>query len=81
MRDREPDPKETLELLDKLVSLKLLEDSTFRRMHHLGDSLSGFRSYCQKIKSFRRDGANRRMHEKLRKILHAHKGQRGSDWR
>jgi hypothetical protein len=79
MRDREPDPKETVKLLDRLVSLKLVDDSKFRRMHHLGDSLAGFRSYCQKIKSFRLDGANRKMHENLWKMLDAHERKLASN--
>jgi hypothetical protein len=72
MRDGVPDPEETLKLLDRLVSLKLLDEPRFRGMHHFGGSMSGFRSYCHTIKSFRPNGANHRLHEELQNLLDGH---------
>ena len=72
MQDRGPDPKQTVEILDRLVSLRLLNETQFRRMHHLGGSISAFRNYCRTVKSFHADGNNRGIHEHLQKMLEAY---------
>lgn len=69
MPDRRPDPKDTIRILDRLVERKLLNETQFRDMHHLGGSMTGFRSYCSTIASFRRNGTNQNLHDKLQKML------------
>ena len=72
MLDYGPDPKHTIDILDQLVKLGLLSEAEFRQMHHLGGSISSFRSYCKTVKSFRPNSGNRRVHEELQRILDSH---------
>jgi len=72
MPNREPDPRDTIGIIDRLVELKLLNEAEFRQTHHLGGSIAGFRSYCSKVKSFRANSENRRLHEALQKMLDSH---------
>ena len=69
---RAPNPKETVKLIERLVSLQLLDETSFRLMHHRGDSIAGFSRYCQTVKTFIRDGANYKLHEELAKMLDGH---------
>ena len=46
MTDNGPNPRETVQIIDDLIELKLLSEADFRRMHHLGGSISDFRHYC-----------------------------------
>lgn len=71
MHDRGSDPKHTIAVIDQLVKTGRLTDAEFRQMHHLGDSITGFRSYCGKIKSFQPNGSNRRLHDELQGMLDA----------
>jgi hypothetical protein len=45
------------------------DDAQFRPLHHLGDSLAGFRRYCSKVKTFVPDGKNHELHLRLKKKL------------
>ena len=72
MPDRGPDPRHTIDILDRLQKRGLLNETEFRKMHHLGDSISGFRSYCKTVKSFKPNGENRRLHEELKRKLDFH---------
>jgi hypothetical protein len=76
MQDRGPNPKETIEIIDRLVALGLIDESRFRAMHHLGGSITGFRRYCDKKASFIIGGNNHKLHEKLKEMLDAHEGSR-----
>jgi hypothetical protein len=69
MPAKEPDPRDTVRILDRLVEQSLINERTFREMHHLGGSLAAFRKYCSKITSFRHHSENRRLHEKLQRLL------------
>lgn len=73
--DRGPNPKDTVAILDLLIALKLLSEAEFKSKHHLGGSISGFRSYCLEHKSFHRNGRNREIHEWLQMKLRAHQGR------
>jgi hypothetical protein len=68
MTYRGPDPKETAQILDRLVKAGRLSETQFRQMHHLGCSISSFRNHCFTVKSFRSNGNNRILHEKLEKL-------------
>jgi len=61
----------TITILDRLVDLRLIGEAEFQRMHHLHDSVAGFRSYCSKVKSFHRNGNNRKLHDWLQAKLDA----------
>ena len=65
----EPDPRDTVRIIGLLVTRGLLDEATFRRMHHFGDSLSSFQKYCTKIKSFQPNSLNRQLHEELQRML------------
>jgi hypothetical protein len=67
--DDGPVPKDTVVIIDQLVERGALDDLTFRRMHHLNDSLNGFRGYCQRVTRFRRDSRNRDLHDRLKAML------------
>ena len=69
MPAKEPDPRDTVRILDQLVEQGLLNERMFREMHHLGDSLANFRKYCSERTSFRHHSQNRRLHEKLQCLL------------
>jgi hypothetical protein len=76
MWSTEPDPRDTIRIIDQLVQKGLLDERNFRNMHHFGGSLSGFRRYCSTINNFRRESPNRRLHEVLRALLDSHSQQR-----
>lgn len=65
MADQEPDPKETAQMIDRLVKTGRLSEAQFQQMHHLGRSISSFRKYCHSVQSFQINGNNRILHEKL----------------
>lgn len=66
---RDPDPRDTVKIIDLLVEKRILDEPTFRRMHHLEGSISNFRRYCSKIKAFQQNSPNRRLHEELQRML------------
>ena len=72
MSSVEPDPRDTIRIIDQLVRKGLLDERTFRNMHHFGGSLSTFQKYCSTIRSFQRESKNRRLHEELRALLDSH---------
>ena len=78
MAAREPNPKDTIRIIDQLVDLGLLDERTFKHMHHFGGSLSTFQKYCSKISSFQHDSENYRLHEKLRNLLDSRSSGRNS---
>ena len=70
MRDQGPDPSDTVKIIDQLVSMGVMNNEKFKKMHHLGGSLHGFRTWCQeKVRSFQPNGNNRKLHEQLQKML------------
>jgi ACT domain-containing protein len=71
--DREPNPKETIQIIDLLVKRKLISEDEFKSMHHMGASMSSFKKYCSKITKFRRNGKNWDLHESLQKNLDSHR--------
>jgi hypothetical protein len=62
-------PQKAVATIDELVKKKLLTEQEFQKMHHLRDSIAGFKSYCRTIKRFQKDGSNHRLHENLLKRL------------
>ena len=57
--------QDTIALLDELRGYGL-NDSVFRpKLHHLGDSLNGFRAFCQTVSFFREHGCNQMLHKRL----------------
>jgi hypothetical protein len=66
--DAKPDPKETVGIIDALSKLGFTE-AQFRPLHHLGDSLAGFRSYCPSVQSFVAGGSNHRLAIELKRKL------------
>jgi hypothetical protein len=64
-----PDPKDTIRILDEFVRRELINDATFKQMHHLGDSMAGFQKYCSTVSSFTPGGNNHQLHDKLHKLL------------
>jgi hypothetical protein len=69
--ERNTDPKDSVRIIDELVRLGLLNDSAFSQLHHLGDSISGFKRYCSKVSRFRQNGQNQYLHDCLEAILHS----------
>jgi hypothetical protein len=63
-----PDPRETIRIVDSLMK-RGLSDAQFRSLHHLGDTLAGFRHYCSTVQSFVPQGKNSQLHDRLRKML------------
>jgi hypothetical protein len=61
-------PKQTLDILDKLVKLGLTNEA-FKKLHHLRDTIHGFRKWCVKTSRFIADGNNERVHERLKYLL------------
>lgn len=61
-------PKATLELLDDLEKLGLTNEA-FQKLHHLKDTIHGFRKWCEKKSSFVAGGNNERVHERLKYVL------------
>jgi hypothetical protein len=66
--DAEPDPRETVGIIDALLR-QGFSDAEFRSLHHLGDSPAGFRRYCSKLQSFVPGGRNHRLAVELQKEL------------
>ena len=64
MLNAKPDPEETIRLIERLKKLGF-ENSAFRRLHHLGDSMEGFCNFARKRQSFWVDGNNHRVHKRL----------------
>ena len=57
--------QDTIALIDELRGYGL-NDSVFRiKLHHLGDSLNGFRGFAEKVSFFRTSGCNQMLHERL----------------
>ncbi len=79
MPDRGPSPQETLRILDKLISRKLLDEEQFREMHHFtkrgkrGGTLGRFRTYCLKHESFNSDSDNDKLARELQELLDRHR--------
>jgi hypothetical protein len=67
-KEATPDPKETVRIIDALLK-RGLTDAQFRPIHHLGDSLAGFRGYCSRVQSFVDGGRNHRLAIELEKRL------------
>jgi hypothetical protein len=65
-------PKRTIELLDQLSALGF-SDNDFRVIHHFAGeaSITGMRGYCDETDSFRNDGTNQRVRERLKIVLAA----------
>ena len=61
-----PTPAETRDNLDWLVKQRLLSDPHFKELHHLGDSIRGFKRYCSKIETFLEGSENHRLAGKLK---------------
>ena len=86
MRNRGPSPEETLRILDKLISRKLLDEKKFKEMHHFtrkgkrGGSLARFRSYCRQHKSFNSDSENDNLARDLQKLLDDHGAWARAGW-
>lgn len=68
MADPGPDPRETARMLDRLIKAGRLSEAQFQQMHHLGCSISSFRSYCYSVRSFQPNGNNRNLHETLARL-------------
>jgi hypothetical protein len=71
------DTMQTLALLDKLTNLGF-NDEAFWRLHHFRqqnkkESIASFRRYCKKTSTFRREGPNGRVHERLVFVLNKYR--------
>ncbi len=56
-------PKDTVRFLDALVANNKLSEAEFRARHHMGDTIHGFRAYCEGIRSFQTNSLNCRLAE------------------
>ncbi len=57
--------RDTLTLLDDLKKLGLDDPLFSTRLHHLGDSMKGFRAFCERVNSFRSAGCNQLLHDRM----------------
>ncbi|HEV2133879.1 MAG TPA: hypothetical protein VGR47_06410 [Terracidiphilus sp.] len=57
--------QDTLTLLDDLEAFGLLDPVFRSRLHHLGDSMIGFRAFASKVGYFRASECNQLLHDRL----------------
>lgn len=67
------DPRRSIEILDELVALGFT-DHAFQLLHHSRsrgwrDTIAGYRAYCGKVSSFRKNGDPERDHRRLEFVL------------
>jgi hypothetical protein len=57
--------RDTLTLLDDLEKFGLRDPLFRERLHHLGDTVDGFRAWAMKVGSFQESGCNQLLHDRL----------------
>jgi hypothetical protein len=68
MRNPRPNPKATIDLIERLKTMQFDNDA-FRLLHHFHDSIGGFERHARKVTSFVEDGNNHRVHKRLQFVL------------
>jgi hypothetical protein len=69
MPDTRPTPKETAENIMLLLKRGILNEASFRKMHHMQRSASAFQKYCNEHGEFIYDSRNHRLAMKLRQMV------------